>query len=683
MYAYYANADVCYALLEDVPDDDDPEHAGSAFRQSRWFTRGWTLQELIAPLNVIFLSQDWMPLCSKCAAPGLVHQVTGVDIDVLLSTVPLSSKSVAKRLSWASQRETRRVEDEAYSLMGIFGVNIPVMYGEGRRAFRRLQEEIMKQSPDHTLFVWSLGHSVSVVDLWAHAPWTNYPRKAIHAETDPACQVLFAPSLQVFRGSEEAQSMPIRQLGVAAEIGLAALNMTQPKAAALESVLSPPHEVPEFAVTSYGIRARLPIIRIDDEDSSIAVAVLACQGPEASVIGILLHEQENVGGIPLYRVGVHTIHHDIGRPYPLYSAARYVRIHLAAHYEQPAHEQPRHFTLSWQVVYIVYHAQSFGFRAELRGLSSPLSARPLLAPCRLFFPPYVLARLARLGYTPDQCLSDSQKGGLAVLPDAALEVVFTHERTNATFSLRIARCRHEVMLLPNAGEPARIPVQPFWPITATVEASREQESGAGVDYDSIGLGQRCYWCRATHIDQWTALDPQLGRTGRQRAFVCAGKTVTLTFSQWDVRSRETAAEPAGGGLFAVDIEVEERVFAEGPEHVSREGLTTAYASGPSPPHRSSLVRSMLAAVHQQVRGACDLCSVVHSLRITADLFHFREKMIGSAYESRRQFSAGGAIQCLQGEHEHDEPPCEFMGHLLAIGTGFCSAAVVGIEPQPH
>ena len=111
----------------------------------------------------------------------------------------------------------------------------------------------------------------------------------------------------------------------------------------------------------------------------------------------------------------------------------------------------------------------------------------------------------------------------------------------------------QVMSLPNAGEPARIPDQPFRHITATVEASGEQESGAGVDYGGSGLGQRCHWCSAVHLDQWTALDPQLGQTGRQRVFVCAGKTVTLTFSQWDVRSRATAAAPAGGGLFAVDI----------------------------------------------------------------------------------------------------------------------------------
>ncbi|KAI0743053.1 hypothetical protein C8Q80DRAFT_1055589, partial [Daedaleopsis nitida] len=155
MHVWYTDADVCYASFEDVPDDD-PDAPGSAFCRSRWLTREWTLQELIAPMDVVFLSQNWAPLCSQCAAPGLIRDVTGVDIDVLVSVVQLPSVPAAKRLSWASRRETTRVEDEAYSLMGIFGVNITVMYGEGRRAFRRLQEEIMKQSPEHTLrlFVW-------------------------------------------------------------------------------------------------------------------------------------------------------------------------------------------------------------------------------------------------------------------------------------------------------------------------------------------------------------------------------------------------------------------------------------------------------------------------------------------------------------------------------------------------
>ncbi|KAI0746304.1 hypothetical protein C8Q80DRAFT_1105664 [Daedaleopsis nitida] len=157
MYRWYAKASVCYVYLHDVSAGSDPIEPGSSFRTSKWFTRGWTLQELIAPRNVLFLSSEWMFLGDKELFSTLLQEITGIQADVLTFHVPLSSVPVAKRMRWASQRQTTRIEDEAYSLMGIFGVNMPTIYGEGRRAFRRLQEEIMKNVPDHTLFTWGPG----------------------------------------------------------------------------------------------------------------------------------------------------------------------------------------------------------------------------------------------------------------------------------------------------------------------------------------------------------------------------------------------------------------------------------------------------------------------------------------------------------------------------------------------
>ena len=174
MYARYANADVCFAFLEDVSVSDDPEIPDFIFRQSEWFMRGWTLQEPIAPLDVVFLSASRTPLCSKCVSPDLVQQVTGIDIDVLLSLVKPQSIPAA-------------------------------IYGEGRHAFTRLQEKVMEQSPDHTKIVWGLCHSVSIEELLAHALWTDYPRRTVHGETDPTYQMLFAPSPRAFRGSSQVQ----------------------------------------------------------------------------------------------------------------------------------------------------------------------------------------------------------------------------------------------------------------------------------------------------------------------------------------------------------------------------------------------------------------------------------------------------------------------------------------------
>ncbi|PIL34418.1 hypothetical protein GSI_03193 [Ganoderma sinense ZZ0214-1] len=182
MYAWYKGAHVCYAYLADVPslDSEDPKEDGSAFRESRWFKRGWTLQELLAPRNLIFLSQDWRPLGWKKELADLVSAITGISVNVLARGQTLSTFSVAQRLSWAARRETTRVEDRAYSLLGIFDINMPTLYGEGECAFQRLEEEILRRIPDQSIFAWGhvyLGPQIPVLDNLNPGP-TQFGRKA-------------------------------------------------------------------------------------------------------------------------------------------------------------------------------------------------------------------------------------------------------------------------------------------------------------------------------------------------------------------------------------------------------------------------------------------------------------------------------------------------------------------------
>ena len=146
MFRWYSEAAKCYVYLADVSTEGfDP--AGSvelwepAFRGSRWFTRGWTLQELIAPLSVEFFSADCRLLGDKKSLRRHIHEITGIPYPALEGS-PLSGFSVADRMSWAEKRVTKREEDKAYSLLGIFGVYIPLIYGEGANAFRRLRKEI-------------------------------------------------------------------------------------------------------------------------------------------------------------------------------------------------------------------------------------------------------------------------------------------------------------------------------------------------------------------------------------------------------------------------------------------------------------------------------------------------------------------------------------------------------------
>ncbi|PIL24779.1 hypothetical protein GSI_12665 [Ganoderma sinense ZZ0214-1] len=157
MYMWYRNAGMCYVYLADVPGLSYLALSApySAFRTSRWFARGWTLQELLAPQRIVFLSQTWSALGTKVTLKKALEEITGISGEVLLCEVPLDRISVARRMSWAAARETTRVEDRAYSLFGIFDVNLPTLYGEGDRAFQRLQEEILRRIPDQSLFAWS------------------------------------------------------------------------------------------------------------------------------------------------------------------------------------------------------------------------------------------------------------------------------------------------------------------------------------------------------------------------------------------------------------------------------------------------------------------------------------------------------------------------------------------------
>ncbi|KAI4241765.1 MAG: hypothetical protein LQ352_007389 [Teloschistes flavicans] len=157
MYKWYRQAEACFVYLQDfLPrDDEDEEHAGG-FTRSRWFTRGWTLQELIAPRQVIFFDRNWRVIGDKASLQQELSARTKIMGVFLLGTRNISKASVAQRMSWFSGRETTVEEDAAYCLLGIYGVNMPLLYGEGReRAFRRLQEEIMRYSDDHSIFAWT------------------------------------------------------------------------------------------------------------------------------------------------------------------------------------------------------------------------------------------------------------------------------------------------------------------------------------------------------------------------------------------------------------------------------------------------------------------------------------------------------------------------------------------------
>jgi hypothetical protein len=131
-------------------------YTGHQFKKSRWWKRGWTLQEFLASKVVRFFSNDWTPLGTKQQLAEWIPQFTTIHQKVIEDRDAIQKYSVAQRMSWVSERQTTLVEDMAYCLMGLFNINMPMMYGEGEEAFLRLQKEIIAKSDDQSIFAWNL-----------------------------------------------------------------------------------------------------------------------------------------------------------------------------------------------------------------------------------------------------------------------------------------------------------------------------------------------------------------------------------------------------------------------------------------------------------------------------------------------------------------------------------------------
>ena len=158
MYRWYENAQICYTYLHDVLDSSfpvEPDNEKYANGWPEWFSRGWTLQEMIAPSNVQFFNKKWQAIGDKRSLACTLKTITGVPEHILTDGFYGDRPCVAQIISWAANRATTRVEDRAYSLMGLLDVNMPMLYGEGKKAFHRLQLEIIRTSNDQSIFAWS------------------------------------------------------------------------------------------------------------------------------------------------------------------------------------------------------------------------------------------------------------------------------------------------------------------------------------------------------------------------------------------------------------------------------------------------------------------------------------------------------------------------------------------------
>ncbi|KAL6918958.1 hypothetical protein FSST1_002984 [Fusarium sambucinum] len=233
MFRWYQLAKICFAFLSDVSASEDHSIKGSPLRRSRWFKRGWTLQELLAPTEVAFYDKDWKPIFTRGSMGDLIEDITGIRKLFLFNEYRrggicdmLSTASVAERMSWMTKRETKMPEDLAYCLLGIFDVNMPMIYGEGHKAFQRLQEEIMNQSDDSSLLSWGYEH-----------PYSHW-----HSQE----KSLLAPRPSLFRGCRD-----------------------------LVPCIMPGFKAASFAMNQRGLQMEVPV-RLDLTHQLLAYIILGC-----------------------------------------------------------------------------------------------------------------------------------------------------------------------------------------------------------------------------------------------------------------------------------------------------------------------------------------------------------------------------------------------------------------------
>ncbi|KAI0329671.1 HET-domain-containing protein [Cubamyces sp. BRFM 1775] len=280
MYDWYRYADVCYVYLHDVFANSHREETEIQFVESEWHRRGWTLQELLAPRIVLFVSAEWQLIGSKLELAGLIQRATHIPRSVLTFERRVADCSVACRMSWAASRETTKVEDQAYSLLGIFGVNMPTTYGEGSYAFIRLQREILKNIHDQTIFAWGTVLERHSFSFFGRSVSTANLREDPFPVPDSSPQYLLAASPKEFEHS--ADFRPICWQQFLSRLG--------------RSIEEPN---PIYTATSSGIRTRLPLLPVIATDYQTNLpshlAILACERDSntegTQLVAILLRPQ--------------------------------------------------------------------------------------------------------------------------------------------------------------------------------------------------------------------------------------------------------------------------------------------------------------------------------------------------------------------------------------------------------
>ncbi|CDO76713.1 hypothetical protein BN946_scf184796.g7 [Trametes cinnabarina] len=433
-------------------------------------------------------------------------------------------------MSWAAKRKTTRVEDEAYSLMGLFGVNIPVIYGEGRHAFYRLQEEILRCIPDQSIFAW--GPLVYERYDWpcqqlGHAPLPDTEGKP----QDATHEYLFATSAAAFEQSAGIVSLPLYEF-------YKKLHMSQ-------------RPIPEYAFTSYGIRTRMPWLlttrtftsrHYDSEEDRriqmVEVVVLACADSAEGLIGLILRAADGAR-VPVPRTNQldpEPIQYKVGARY----AAGFVRGAALRCFPGSPRSNPIVFNTAYTDQLLALYVPSrplestlpsYATRVGRRGPWRPLtpSSARFDCPCEVVIEGWTAACLRKAGYT----IATPSGDGLTVqVPGKGSLVHIALSCGQETWFISLTACidRHPYFLPPplvalvSAGSP------PFLPPSSAVE---------GGDHRPV---QPSKGCDAVHVQDWP---------NNTQRFEVQGKVVKLTFQSWT----DHLDSGTSSGLYGLVIEL--------------------------------------------------------------------------------------------------------------------------------
>ncbi|KAI0820338.1 hypothetical protein BC628DRAFT_1397784 [Trametes gibbosa] len=431
---------------------------------------------------------EWRLIGTKASLADLVEEITGIDSAVLTHEKPLDAVSVARRMSWASKRQTTRIEDKAYSLMGIFSVNMPTIYGEGGNAFVRLQEEIIRQVPDQSIFAWGpLLRDDTILYRTLDSNSVSDDGRYWQSRS------LFAWSPDAFVNSGGISSIAPEAFG--------------------ERTGGLPFVLAEYTVTSHGMRTRLPLVPIEHGSGKTTfLALLGCEDVDGRVIALLLYPQLDAAG--RFYVG-----HYIGRPQvPPNSYFRAVCLSRARMAELVG-------SVAISDVCIVYRAAPT-VRHVPRATPSQSSFR---CPCEIVIPTWILANVQKAGFTPSVAGEENVFAVTETTPWHHAALVLRSGGEVIRVHVGKCQCRGRFLCVSVTGTKSAGGMS-----SAATGAPRSESlvdplssivpRGAALAGKSASPLARC---PADHVATWE---------NGAKDFVCGSRTVRLVFRSWMTRA---------------------------------------------------------------------------------------------------------------------------------------------------